>query len=472
MATSIIPFLYPVRLVQRPVRAPVIRQLLRRLHASAPRDREHQHQQQQQQQEQPERASRSKASRRIYHNHIPFELPPNFETEGTDAATDTEGHIRVGTGDTADGTITPLERQAFRRIFREISKRKPDEVKVGESEESSTLENAPKTAGSEIDSHQTRINTIVSEASNDQVLVREPLRNYRREDSLAKMNERKLDLKTAHPRDRVLAQFPPSLRSAAGKALGINDVRRLLRQEEEQAVHAQQDKTTETLETTEALSPAQTARRERQEKMELAMLAKKTDVALWQYMQEQVFALVGKWGLQEISGASAIGKRTTRKKKALAEDRPLYPALLLHAQRLLESHFAGGTMSPLAFAVLPRIKALGLASYVLGASTPLYNHLLHMRWRRQGDAPAVFALLQEMQRAGLVFDAATLAIVKSIEWHIVPLTREGRIERGSMAEEHVMAAAAVQHLPDLAAVAQQAAYWRQQVERSVLRRQR
>ncbi|CAK7264500.1 hypothetical protein SEPCBS57363_001113 [Sporothrix epigloea] len=471
MATSILPFLYPARLVQRPVHAHVIRQLLRRLHASAPRNEEHQ-QHQQQQQQQPERASRSKASRRIYNNHIPFELPPNFETEGTDATTDTEGHIRVGTGDAADGTITPLERQAFRRIFREISKRQPDEGKSDESGESSTLEDASETAGSEIDSHRTRINAIISDASNDQVLVREPLRNYRQENSLATMRERKAGLRTAHPRDRVLAQFPPSLRSAAGKALGINDVRRLLRQEEEQAIDTRRDETSQISDTVEELSPAQTARRERQEKMELAMLAKKTDVALWQYMQDQIFALVGKWGLQEITGTSTISKRTTRKKKALAEDRPLYPALLLHAQRLLESHFAGGTMSPLAFAVLPRIKALGLASYVLGASTPLYNHLLHMRWRRQGDAPAVFALLQEMQRAGLVFDAATLAIVKSIEWHVVPLTREGRMEGGSMAEEHAMAAAAVQHLPDLAAVAQQAAYWRQQVERSVLRRQR
>ncbi|CAK7270424.1 hypothetical protein SEPCBS119000_004084 [Sporothrix epigloea] len=471
MATSIMPFLYPARLVQRPRRMPVVCQLLRSLHDSAIRAEERREEEPQQQ---PEQRPRSKASRRINHSHIPFELPPNFEPEGTDATTDAEGRIRVGTGDIADGTITPLERQAFRRIFREISRRPPNEERAENAREIDTVGDdsgkASGNAGSEADSHRARINAIVSDASNDQVLVREPLRNYRREDSLSAAKEGRTDWKATHSRHRVLAQFPPSLRSAAGKALGINDVRRLLRQEEEQVANVEQDEASELHERVEALSPAQTARRERQEKMELAMLAKKTDTALWQYMQEQVFSLVGKWGLQEISGTSGSGKRTTRKKRALAEDRPLYPALLLHAQRLLESHFAGGTVSPLAFAVLPYVKKLGLASYVLGASTPLYNHLLHMRWRRQGDAPAVFALLQEMQRAGLVFDAATLAIVKSIEWHVVPLTREGRIDGGSMAEEHAMAAAAVRHLPDLAEVARQAAYWRQQVERSVLRR--
>ncbi|CAK7230168.1 hypothetical protein SBRCBS47491_007494 [Sporothrix bragantina] len=460
MATSFLPFLYPARLVRRPVRAPVLRQFLRSLHATAPRlDQE----------QQPERSARSstptsKAARRIQHDHIPFELPADFDPEGTDATTDADGQIRVGTGDKEDGTITPLERQAFRRIFREISKRQPEAGKEGEAGEARE---------GETESVRARINSIVGEAINDQVLVREPHRNKWQEDDLSRMNGTEIDDSTMHPRDRVLAQFPPSLRSAAGRALGINDMRRQLRQqqhEEEEVVDAEE----EAVEAIEELSPAQVARRERQEKMELAMLSKKTDIALWQYMEDQVFALVDKWGLQDSSGSgtNATGKRTSRKKKALAADRPLYPALLLHGQRLLDSHFAGGTTSPLALAVLPRIKALGLASYVLGASTPLYNHLMHIRWRRQGDAPAVFALLQEMQRAGLAFDAATLAIVKSIEWHVVPLTREGLIDGGSMAEENAVAAAAVQHLPDLAAVTQQAAYWRQQVERTVLRRQR
>ncbi|CAK7243864.1 MAG: hypothetical protein STHCBS139747_005393 [Sporothrix thermara] len=492
MATNFLPFLYPARLVQRPVRAPLFRQFLRSLHTTAPRPEE-----QPQQPEGPSPPSRSsssasKAARRIQHDHIPFELPPDFDTEGTDASTDADGHIRVGTGDSTDGTITPLERQAFRRIFREISKRQ---------------ETDPDTAGDKATAnpHRTRINSIVSEASNDQVLVREPQRNRRREEEglsmTAPANDDDSDSSSTsvHPRDRVLAQFPPSLRSAAGKALGINDVRRQRRQDEgagagaggyeEAMVSAEQEQGLEAAEE-EQVSPAQQARRERQEKMELAMLSKKTDVALWQYMEEQVFALVDKWGLRDaastesafsVSSATATeratvagmagGKRTTtRKKRALAADRPLYPALLLHGQRLLDSHFAGGTTSPLALAVLPRIKALGLASYVLGASTPLYNHLLHIRWRRQGDAPAVFALLREMQRAGLAFDAATLAIVKSIEWHVVPLTREGAIDGGSFAEENAVAAAAIRHLPDLASVAQQAAYWRQQVERTVLRR--
>ncbi|CAK7231581.1 hypothetical protein SCUCBS95973_007964 [Sporothrix curviconia] len=495
MSTSFLPFLYPARLVQRPVRAPVVRQFLRSLHATAPRG----DQQKQPAPERPHRpSSASKAARRLHNDHIPFELPADFDTEGTDATTDADGYIRVGTGDKEDGTITPLERQAFRRIFREISRRQPETGETGSEADANDAQTAEgkNSSAAGVGSQRARINAIVGEASNDQVLVREAPRNRWREDDLAaggmmglETGNIGLDVEdgdstlTTHVRDRVLAQFPPSLRSAAGKALGINDARRQQRQQQgeesgEEVVVDAEDEGAFAHKTAEAVSPAQRARRERQERMELAMLSKKTDVALWQYMEEQVFALVDKWGLvhETATGASAsASKRTTttaRRKKALAEDRPLYPALLLHGQRLLDSRFAGGTTSPLALAVLPRIKALGLASFVLGASTPLYNHLMHIRWRRQGDAPAVFALLQEMQRAGLAFDAATLAVVKSIEWHVVPLTREGLIDGGPVAEENAVAAAAVQHLPDLAAVVQQAAYWRQQVERTVLRRQR
>ncbi|CAK7207577.1 hypothetical protein SEUCBS139899_010387 [Sporothrix eucalyptigena] len=488
MATSFLPFLYPAKLVQRPLRAPVVRQFLRSLHATAPRANDSE-----------QRPSRpppsSKATRRIKHDHIPFELPDDFEPSSRERA-DMEGHIRIGTGNPADGTITPLERHIFRRIFRDLARKLPGPNYEEDYSELPLNDELPPD-DDKASSHFARINSIISGASDDQVLIREPQRNLLQEEDLVGIEA--VIKKEKASRERILAQFPPSLRAAAGKALGINDARNKPKQreekleiimdegveEEEPAVaieDAENFESTENVENSEnvrnaenvqnveeskkseEMAAAQIARRERQTKMELTMLSKKTDIALWQYMEEQVFALVDKWGLRS---DVPPGRRTSRKKKALAEDRPLYPALLLHGQRLLDSHFAGGTTSPLALAVIPRMKQLGLASYVLGASTPLYNHLMHIRWRRQGDAPAVFVLLEEMRRAGLPFNDATLAIVKSIEWHIKPLaTREVTdVEGGAAVEENAVAAAAVKLLPDLDMVARQASYWRMNIQR-------
>ncbi|KXJ89294.1 hypothetical protein Micbo1qcDRAFT_165352, partial [Microdochium bolleyi] len=74
---------------------------------------------------------------------------------------------------------------------------------------------------------------------------------------------------------------------------------------------------------------------------------------------------------------------------------PLYPAYLLLALRRLDSAFA--LPSPLVFNLLPRIKELGLESYVLGISTPFYNELLDIYWRRRGDLSGMLALLEEMR---------------------------------------------------------------------------
>lgn len=542
MATSFLPFLYPARLVQRPLRAPVVRQILRSLHATAPRPDARR---------QPPSSSspspRRAAPRR--RDPIPFELPPDIERdllpdaerhEGLGEEEDGEyyddgsGHINIGVAGGAEGTITPLERQAFRRIFREISHRqRQDELDldmygyegisedvdadvdgeyVGEDGDDAIFLEALRQRD---DAQRSRVNTIVGEASDAQVLAREHQRNLRRRSegeataaatetegtntsaetagvsvlgSLGSLGSTSSETVPPPPptdpnldakRNHVLAQFPPSLRSAAGKALGIKEGQRArgaVRQSQAQSETATSGETPATTTAPAPLSPAAAARRKRQEKMELAMLSKKTDFALWQYMEEHVFALVDEFGIGKDTKTTATAAKKggrTKVSAKLTTNGPLYPALLLHGQRLLDSHFSGGTTSPLALAVLPRIKALGLASYVLGASTPLYNHLLGIRWLRQGDAGAVFALLSEMQRAGLAFDQGTLNLVKSIEWHVAPLagghmglSAPSASTEGSTTDNSFLVAA-LRQLPDLAAVASTAAYWRQQVERSV-----
>ncbi|KJR87545.1 uncharacterized protein SPSK_01641 [Sporothrix schenckii 1099-18] len=557
MSTSFLPFLYPARLVQRPLRAPVVRQFLRSLHATAPA-----HSRRQPPSSSSSSSPAPRAARR--RDPIPFELPPDIERDllpdserleqngDEEDYVDDSGHINLGGVGGADGTITPLERQAFRRIFREIAHRQQqeeldlemygyegmgDDVEAGVDGDyvgedvggdddigiDAGDASSPEALRRQDDEQRSRINSILGEASDDQVLARENQRNLRRQGEEAAMYAlegadasvatdtsvlRSLgslggasaatpqvpppppaDTKLNLQRNRVLSQFPPSLRSAAGKAFGIKDEVRA----RQVPGHVQEETVTEPVTETKRVTPAETpeetalpppspavlARRKRQQKMELAMLSKKTDFALWQYMEEHVFSLVDELGIgkdkaKASASAPATEKKSRRISSKLAANGPLYPALLLHGQRLLDSHFRGGTTSPLALAVLPRVKALGLASYVLGASTPLYNHLLGIRWLRQGDATAVFALLSEMQRAGLPFDQGTLNLVKSIEWHVVPLaggragTGTGLAAPSAAAQrESAFLVAALQHLPDLAAVARTAAYWRQVVERSV-----
>ncbi|KAI1147907.1 hypothetical protein F4825DRAFT_435753 [Nemania diffusa] len=91
---------------------------------------------------------------------------------------------------------------------------------------------------------------------------------------------------------------------------------------------------------------------------------------------------------------------------------PLYPAYLLLALRRLDTAFH--TPSSLVFSLLPRIKELGLESYVLGVSTPFFNELLSIYWTRRGDLSGMLALLEEMQHCGLYFDNRTAAILNQV----------------------------------------------------------
>ncbi|KAI1826379.1 hypothetical protein F4861DRAFT_105137 [Xylaria intraflava] len=88
---------------------------------------------------------------------------------------------------------------------------------------------------------------------------------------------------------------------------------------------------------------------------------------------------------------------------------PLYPAYLLLALRRLDTAFKSS--SPLVFSMLPRIKELGMESYVLGVSTPFFNELLEIYWTRYGNLAGMLDLLEEMKHCGLYFDKRTAAIL-------------------------------------------------------------
>jgi hypothetical protein len=228
---------------------------------------------------------------------------------------------------------------------------------------------------------------------------------------------------TASEWEKALLRFPPSLRHAARMALGTMQEEKTAERigspttvpdesmSEEKRAAAQIDLVLDPLSKSvqnEAL------RREERRRVDAKMHAAKTDFELWDVLEQDVFPLVHKLGLDEEANSSG-GKRSKRDKSKLPLHiyGPLYPAHLLNALRLFDQKFARS--SPLALHILPRVKELGPASYVLGVSTPFYNELARVLWHRYGDPNAVFNLLEEMRVVGLYCDEDTRTIVQRIE---------------------------------------------------------
>ncbi|KAJ5138525.1 uncharacterized protein N7515_003373 [Penicillium bovifimosum] len=76
----------------------------------------------------------------------------------------------------------------------------------------------------------------------------------------------------------------------------------------------------------------------------------------------------------------------------------LYPKSLLVAFRLLRTHFPN---SPLIPEFRSTIKEYGRVSAFLGASSGLYDELIHYYWRVCKDLPAVVSILSDMNQLGI-----------------------------------------------------------------------
>ncbi|EFY86988.1 hypothetical protein J3458_016163 [Metarhizium acridum] len=122
------------------------------------------------------------------------------------------------------------------------------------------------------------------------------------------------------------------------------------------------------------------------------------------------------------TGKSAAAGKPTMQPTADEEKRvmdvhgPLYPYFINTAMGLFDSAFA--RPSDYAFQILPRVKELGLPSYVLGVSTPFYTRLARMHWNRFGDASSALDVLQEMNSAGLYADKDVHDLLITIRDHL------------------------------------------------------
>lgn len=382
---------------------------------------------------------------------IPFELPPELAHHNPDPADDSE---------LKQDTITPTEREAFERIFQEIATRgaSPAVLQTPGKQEGEKQAEVPNFLQALQQDASFDVNTIMQDAAETYTHTEPGIRGL---DPLSPLES----TYSASEREKALLRFPSSLRRAARYAFGsIESARDMVvttegggkeglaygdgkqKKDEEDPVEAvQKGRLAKTVE-------LEAQRREERLRVLAMMEASQSDFELWDIMEKEVFPLVEKLGIAEVPESPQVEApkpvkakaKRGRKKKADVEPvpepevevnqevqavqevqeppkatlsmeiyGPIYPMLVLDGLRLLDNKFS--RPSPLAFSLLPRVKQLGLASYVLGVSTSFYNRLMTIMWRRLGDATGVMALLEEMRHAGLYFDENTKSIVHGIE---------------------------------------------------------
>ncbi|KAK1687520.1 hypothetical protein BDP55DRAFT_630713 [Colletotrichum godetiae] len=302
---------------------------------------------------------------------IPFEWDGPAQ-ERTDIPSGPDGERK--------STITPTERQVFRAIFDDIAKRsgqalpQPTPDAADDASSSSQIEPEPESGS----------------------------------------------------RDAILRKYPPALRRAAEVALGMRQIQGDQLASSRISFKPEEELESDLAEAAKLDAARRDARAQEAVRLQALLDQCNTDVEVWTVLERDVFSMVARLGISEDQNhqpdpekkAKPAQKKKSSKKAqpdALSMDShgPLYSMHLLQGLKTLDQSFAHS--SPLALNVLPRVKDLGLASYVLGVSTPFYNELASILWYRHGDTQAVLAVLDEMQFAGLFYDMQTLRLVDTIE---------------------------------------------------------
>ncbi|EFQ27255.1 hypothetical protein CGRA01v4_04313 [Colletotrichum graminicola] len=249
------------------------------------------------------------------------------------------------------------------------------------------------------------------------------------------------------PRDAILSKFPRSLRRAAQAALELREAPfddsssfRTSFVTEEQHHDSDADLEAEKEQAARLEAAHNEIRTHEIVRLQALLDQCNTDVEVWDVLERDVFSMVAKLGISEDSQQVQPPPQTAKKGKgrpkrvekeaaattsgpslAMESHGPLYSMHLLQGLKTLDQSFARS--SALALDVLPRVKELGLASYVLGVSTPFYNELASIFWYRHGDTQAVLDVLDEMQFAGLSYDKQTLRLVDTIEMALASFRR-------------------------------------------------
>jgi hypothetical protein len=334
------------------------------------------------------------------------------------------------------GTITPIERQIFERIFADIQARglKPN-ISDDASKPSPTANRSAM--------------LIMQQAAYDAGQARP-----------ATVTAPGLLSGAAKDRAKALLRFPPELRGAASKALNTIQSQATRGKpynavEEDDFVDEDWKAPAHTFARTVELEAKRYPERTR---IEGLITSAQSDFELWDVLEKEVFTMPARLGIVksntpsdddgsqpktnkpvhndvkelkdkisndaqhlleaseagDIPGASDnVAGPDSSQSLSLYVHGPLYPAYLLLALRRLDTAFSAP--SPLVFSVLPRVKELGLESYVLGVSTPFFNELLEIYWTRRGNLSGILDLLEEMRHCGLYFDGRTASILNQVD---------------------------------------------------------
>lgn len=404
------------------------------------------------------------AGRRAADYDIPFELPSDLHRDAP----------KVHSSISLD-SLTPNEREIFGNIFNEIERtgKKPRvattpapqppaskakvEAAPPQPQFLAGLLDGPVSATSEpadpVKAAAT-INSIMEDALHQASGTQRGLSGL---DPLSPLQA----TNSASEREKALLLFPPTLRKAARRAFGMLEAgdsgpQALVQTEgggSETVAMPPQEPSAGARRSEEPLAKTvETEARRRHARLKIlkSMQACTTDFEVWKVMEKNVFPLVKQLGISDIPENVAIPppgvkarKGRMKREKELAEaskaaaqaaaaavkagmnspsDRasldmaiygPMYPQLLIDGLNILGTKFP--RPSPYMMHLLPRIKELGLVSYVLGVSTAFYNRLILIIWERYGDATTVMSLLEEMRHAGLRFDEDSLSVVSQIE---------------------------------------------------------
>ncbi|KAH7129400.1 hypothetical protein B0J13DRAFT_563979 [Dactylonectria estremocensis] len=369
MPPNFLPFLYRTRTLQRACRRPAAFLLVQRAGLATRPDGPN--------------ANPNKADRSI-----------PFEWDNEELAKE---HESTAEADAAPSTITPSEVDVFKGIFDEIAQGRMPRPKI-----------RPEFPDLRADQRRRGL----SDGAESGVMA-------------SSIVDQARDSKAS---DQFLQRYPQSLQTAAKVALGkfelapnrprLNDMIGLDEAEAKQMAEWKR---------------YGEIRNQERERVDALMKACRNDVELWHVMEREVFSLPFRLGIAQAPPAKPVKKPYKKSKKRLAKEAkqakegpvveqlepapppaeqlsamimdvhgPLYPHYLATGLGLFDSAFA--QPSPLAFNILPRISSLGLPSYVLGVSTPLFHKLAQIHWNRFGDLVSAVEALEEMRSVGLYSD--------------------------------------------------------------------
>ena len=204
----------------------------------------------------------------------------------------------------------------------------------------------------------------------------------------------------------------------------------------------------------EKMDGSDEASKEHRERVTKLLKAAKSDMEVWNVLESEVFSMVEQLqqqlahqekanekqrkprkmkGTTKRSSEAVLGKDEPQESKAVASQKAISPLLnetnaLPTDSKLinLQENYAyynllalriwrrDHSTSTYALQLLPRIKSLGPISYVLGASTSLYNEVLFVKWTHFNDLHGVADLLNEMGNQGIEPNILTLSFLRFI----------------------------------------------------------